>query len=132
MITIVWLDDPIERLNIIRSLIKWDEPISDGMKTAIMALSSTKLETVAVIGIFDDGVFKGAMSYRYQDDSIKRINTGVVEKSKGYGSALVNALKMKYPDTPQWCHSIAPGWCEKLGMELVAVLPDGRHHYTLK
>lgn len=122
------LDDPTERLSLIRGILNYKaDEFRGGEKFAIMALAAK--ETANVIAIFDDGVFKGAMSYRIEDGRIKRINTGVFPIGKGYGSSMVNYLREKYPNVPHWCLSIAPNWCEKLGMNFTKKTEDGRFHY---
>lgn len=116
-----------ERLALINSILKFDSGLTKGEHLMLMALSSKK--SAKVIAVFDKGELCGAMSYRVHDGKLKRINTGTFPRKSGYGKAMVNYLKKKYPNKTQWCLSIAPRWCEKIGMIYVAKTKDGRHYF---
>lgn len=103
----------------------------DGWMLMLRALGT---QQATILGAFDDELrFVGATSYRLSHDDIwlKRINTGVLFKRRGIGTALVEEIRRRHPYSHHWCKSLpgANAFCDSMGMIRERFLEDGRWVY---
>lgn len=113
----------------VMELCQWPiDMCDDGWMMTMRALGTSRAR---ILGAFE-GKLIGASSYRLSEDGvwIKRINTGVLFKRRGIGTALVEAIREKHPERHHWCKSVigAHLFCESLGMHSTRAL--GRHCRT--
>lgn len=96
-----------------------------GRLIAIYALTGSPDARIVVA--YEKGRAVGASSFREVDETIQRINTGVMKKRNGIGRALVLHVAKLVPGKPMWTKSVpsANKFCEALGMKRIMPLAPG-------
>jgi hypothetical protein len=104
------------------------QPMS-GRAVALAALRGSP--TAQMVVAYQDDDVVGAASWRVTEDGVKRINTGVLYRQQGIGTALVKFIARQHLGLPMWTKSHPQSWgfCEALGMTPDEVLETGHRIY---